>query len=306
MAYEDGDWYQHLVDQSRTDYIYTLIYCYLKPDWEPRHNLDFVVLQKDQLPPEKFPEGIPASHIALPIPKEKYSFPGDNYILLDNEHLTDYLEAAREMKIVEDKEGRQFIELVFKKKEKKQNAVFSIQPEIDIKTITPQTLPKQEDALYVAYELLRTHSDKKRALEYARIAEDFLDKRKVYINEMSEIGLLNIEHKMVGYNIVSMVYAWNGLISDAAIIDSQYLFHPNLWDRLEATIEPYLEMLMAMGETEYVKNIFKDTAFRKRFLAHYEAFVSLFISDVFPLTKQYEVFGIINRVNHSKEIYRKG
>lgn len=303
MAYEDRNWYEHLVDQSRTDHIYTLIHGYLQHDWDPGHDMDFVVIRKNHLPIGKFPNGIPPEHIAGCLSKEDYSFSEANYILLDNEHLTDYLETAKEMKIIEDGQRRQFIELVFERLPKEKHIQFDNEPDIDIETITPETLQKPEDALYVAYELLKLHKDKERALQYAKIGEDFLNNRKVFISEMPESGLWNIKHKMTGYNIVAMVYAWNGLIIEAAAVDNEYLFHPNIWDDLEETINPYLEMLMALERLEYLQFIFKDKIFRKRFLAHYEAFVSLFIDDTYELTLPREVVGIINRVNHSIENY---
>lgn len=303
MAYINRNWYEHLVDQSRTDNIYTLIHGNLYPDWDPGHDLDFVVIRKKSLPANVFPRGIQKEHIAVTLSESDYCFPDSDYVLLDNEHLTAYLEAAKAMQIIEDHKGRQFIELIFSTKQDKKPEVFSKEPKIDIHSVTPENLPKPEDALFVAYELLKTHTDKRRALEFAMIAESFLDSNRVYVGAGPDVTLWNIKHKMIGYNIVAMVYAWNNRMVEAAALDSQYLFHPNVWDELEVTLSPYLEMLMAGDQVRYLKFIFKDLDFRNRFRAHYEAFVSLFLDDTYILTRPGEVVGIINRVNHSKRDY---
>jgi hypothetical protein len=62
-------------------------------------------------------------------------------------------------------------------------------------------------------------------------------------------------------------------------------------------------MLMIKRELDYVKYLFSDKGFRNHFLAHYEAFVSLFIDETFPLTRLHEVVGIINSVNNASSQY---
>jgi len=62
-------------------------------------------------------------------------------------------------------------------------------------------------------------------------------------------------------------------------------------------------MLMIKKSLDYVQYLFSDKAFRKRFLAHYEAYVSLFVNDTYPLTRIHDVVGIINRVNNPIDGY---
>jgi hypothetical protein len=163
---------------------------------------------------------------------------------------------------------------------------------------------EEEAALLKAYELLQKGIQKEEALQYAEIGEAFLDKQHIIINENSTEPLHQLARRMMGYNIVAMVYAWNNRVSDAAAIDALYIFYPPLWDYLEDHIPPYLEMLMVKGWEDYLHYLFKDKDFRKRFLSHYEAYVSLFVNGNYTLTCVGEVVGIINRVNKTSSVYK--
>lgn len=129
------------------------------------------------------------------------------------------------------------------------------------------------------------------------MGRSFLDQQLITVNENSIEALQQLARRMMGYNIVSMVYARNNQINKASEVDALYIHHPPMWDYLEDYIKPYLEILMAKKQVDYLKHLFNDKAFRKRFLAHYEAFVSLFVDDTYPLTLKGYVIGIINRIN---------
>lgn len=103
------DWYGHLVAQSRTNDIYTLLHHYLEPAWEPNHDLDFVTVRRNQLPGAL--KEVPSKHVSKKLPQQAYCFPGNDYVLLHNYQLTEYLHHAKWASIVEDFEGREFIEL---------------------------------------------------------------------------------------------------------------------------------------------------------------------------------------------------
>lgn len=79
MAYVDRNWYEHLVDPSPNDYIYTLIHLNLRPDWDPGHDLDFVVVKKDNLPSHLFPKGIQTKQIATSLPIDEIGSGCRNY-----------------------------------------------------------------------------------------------------------------------------------------------------------------------------------------------------------------------------------
>lgn len=299
------DWYEHLIDQSATDHIYSLIHGYLPHDWADDPDYDMVALRTGDLPDKLKP--VPAEHISKRLAKENYCFPTGDYMLLDDWHLTEYLEAARRMAIVEDLEGREFIELLFTddpdeyssyEDDNEKNPVRKIP---DYRTTSPSMLENPEDAIAIAYELLRTAKEREIAYEYAKVAEAFLNSRQVTISDNSiERDLYEVTRAMLGYNVVAMVYTRNNKIDDAARVDSHYLLYPNVWDALKSYIVPYLEMLIAKKQGDYLQFLFHDAAFREKFLAHYEAYISILVDDRYELSQKYihEVVAIINRINN--------
>jgi len=306
-ARRNTDWYEHLVDQSKTDHIYDLIHgCYPLNDWTPNHDYDFVVLRLNDMP-ATLSQTIPEHHISTDLNRELWCFPGDDYILLNSDFLTDYLEAARRFSIVEDFEGREFIELLFTYNpddyvDYESEAQAPI-PVPDYRTVTPDTLTNIEDAIGIAYELLRTAKERTLAFEYATIAETFLNDKMILISEDANSGLYETVRLMLGYNVVAMVYAWNNKIHEAARADEKYLLYPNVWEALSGHIGSYLEMLIAKRQANYLEFIFRDKDFRKEFLPHYEAYISMLVNDLYEITRMHDVVGIINRVNNVYSAY---
>lgn len=290
MSSPNNNWYSHLVAQSRTNHIYTLIHEYIPHNWKPLHNFDFVIVRQSNLPANL--SIVPAKHISQKLPKQHYCFAHNDYIILHNYHLTEYLEAAKAAVITEDAKKRSFIELLFQKESLHDNY-----PSI------AGGLEEEEINLVLAYQLLQKGINRGLALEYAQKGERFLDNHRIEMGDNSGETLQKIMRQMTGYNIVAMVYAWNNQMANAAAVDIIYIHHPELWNILERYIKPYLEMLMIKRELDYVKYLFSDKGFRNHFLAHYEAFVSLFIDETFPLTRLHEVVGIINSVNNASSQY---
>ena len=286
MSSPNNNWYSHLVAQSRTGHIYTLIYEYIPFNWQPLHDYDFVIVRQSNLPANL--QKVPAKHISAKLLQQHCCFAYNDYIVLHNYHLTEYLEAAKAAVIVEDEKKRSFIELLFKK----ESEPGSLPP-------VAEDFTEEEINLVLAYELLQKGSDKELALEYAQKGERFLDRNRINVGDNSEKTLQKIMRQMTGYNIIAMVYAWNNQMANAVAADAIYIHHPEFWDILKQYIKPYLELLMAKGELDYVRYLFNDKGFRNHFLAHCEAFVSLFIDDTYTLTRMNEVVGIINRVKNA-------
>jgi hypothetical protein len=312
MSSPKENWYGHLVGQSRTNDIYTLIHHYLQPDWEPNHDLDFVTVRRSQLP-DQLPE-IPAKHLSKKLLPENYCFPASDYILLHNYHLTEYLYHANWATIIEDFEGREFIELHYDWTEEAKyyyNYPLAYYGKMLPQIPKPEALPIQsqppespeEAALILAYNLLQEGTRKQEALEYAEIGRSFLDTQSVVVSENIAGALHQLARRMMGYNIIAMVYVWNNQINKAAEVDALYLHHTPIWNHIEDYIKPYLEMLMAKKQVDYLKHLFSDKEFRQRFLAHYEAFVSLNFDDRYPVTQMGHVIDIINRVNNISSAY---
>ncbi len=281
MAYKNGDWYQHLVDQSRTDHIYDLIREYLSEDWEPGHPHEFVVVRNSMLP-EHLGKTVPEQHIGRGIRQEDYSFPAHDYMLLNNNYLTEYLEAAIEMAIIEDFDNRGFIELLFTHAEDSDKQMGEEEEEPDV--------------LAKAYDLLRKGENRKLALQYAMEAEGVLDSKLLGLDE--EIDAAEILRVKTGYNIIATVFAWNDKIDEAAVMDNKYLYDTALWALMKRHISSYLELLIAKKEEEYLQFIFEDATFKMQFLPHYEVFTSLFIDDTFVLTRRQEALSIMNIVSN--------
>ncbi len=306
MSSPNEDWYGHLVAQSRNDNIYTLIHQYLEPDWEPNHELDFVVVRRSQLPEHL--KNIPAQHISKKLVPDQYCFPGSDYILLHNYKLTEYLYFAKWAKFIEDFEDRSFIELRYDWNEESEEcwndppayrhlkkAIREEQEPTSVQRRFPAI--EEEQALLKAYELLRDGKQKEKALEYAETGRRFLDSQNIESADSTEVLQL-IERKMLGYNIVAMVYVWNNQINKAAEVDSLYILNSLLWSKLSSYIELYLQILMIKKQEEYLHHLFSDKEFRRYFLAHYEAFVSLFVNPEYELTRMAEVVSIINRISN--------
>lgn len=307
----NDDWYGHLVGQSRNDNIYTLIHHYLESDWSPNHDFDFVVVKQNQLP-DKLKE-IPSKHISKKLSPSEYCFPDNDYVLLHNYQLTEYLYHAKWATIVQDFEGREFIELRYDWTDEAKHyynyplayyGKYRPTPKhepLPIQSKAPES--DEEAALVLAYDLLQKGEQKEQALAYGEIGRSFLDQQLVTVNENSKDALHQLARHMMGYNIVAMVYAWNNQINKAAEVDALYMQYSPIWDYLEDYIKPYLEMLIVKKQVDYLKHLFTDKEFRNRFLAHYEAFVSLFIDDTYPLTLKGYVVDIINRVNNMSKTY---
>ncbi len=293
------DWYQHLVDQSGHDGIYDLIHEYLPHNWKPGHDLDFVVLSTNRFLMET---GYPfiEDDISETLAKKDYSFPSADYVLLDNDSIGKYLDMARAMHIVTDAKGREFIELLFMApKEEPQ----TYEEGTTTDAASWDMAPDKDGAIFAAYERLKVPCEKEEAYRYAQLAEAFLDSKRVPIVDNVNASLFEAKRILFGYNVVAMVYAWNDKMDDAAIVDSYYILYPHVWNELEGQIEAYLGLLMAKGQRDYLKYLFSDLPFRKRFLPHYEAYISLLVDDTYPLTRMREVVGIINRVNNAYSSY---
>ena len=297
------DWYKHLVNQSRTDHIYDLIHGGLSADWDPGHALDFVVVRKRNLPAAYNGE-VPPEDVSKKLRASEYCFPGEDYVLLNNRRLTEYLEAAKSMRPIMDFKDREFIELLFEYAEPERRARDNEPGQLfpDPYETTPEELEDSEEGLRIAYGLLVKGEDRELALRYAEVGKAFLDDNLIQVDSENDV-LSEVCRQMMGYNIVAMVYAWNAKFDIAAKVDQMYIHNPLIWDELEETIRPYLEMLIAKKQVDYLQFLFKDTAFKERFLAHYEAFISLLVNPEFEWTLMNEIVPIINRVNNSMGRY---
>jgi hypothetical protein len=308
MSLPNKNWYSHLVAQSRTNDIYNLIHMCLVPDWRQDHDLDFVVVHKNDLPEGL--KNIPANHISKKLKPEQYCFPGHDFVLLHNYQLTEYLYAAKWAKIIEDFEEREFILLCYQWTDEAEYIrshppayPFSHHFAPPVPAGSPLPVTSEDYPLFMAYELLQSGTSRAQALEFAEQGKAFLDSQHITVSQDAGDSWQHLTRQMKGYNIVAMVYAWNDQINKAAAVDELYIHHPSIWQPLADWIKPYLEMLLVKKQEDYLQYLFADVQFRNYFLGHYEAFVSLFINEACELTCMGEVVGIINRVNNTSTNY---
>lgn len=314
MPSPNEDWYSHLVAQSRNDNIYSLIHSFLTPDWEPNHDLDFVAVRQNELP-EKL-KTVPANHLSKKLKKEAYCFPGNDYLLLDNYQLTEYLFYAKWAKMIEDFEGRKFIELCYVWNNNAQElwdnppAFAKVKSPYNKETRDPlpqrdfNRMDENEKSLAYAYELLKKGENRETAMQHAIIGKEFLDTNRILFTGQTDMVLQDIIRQMIGYNIIAMVFAWNDQFNLAAEADQNYIHNPVAWSHLEPYIIPYLEMLTVKKKVDYLNFLFSDMAFQKRFFPHYDVFISLFINDQHEIRNMQEFVKIVNRVNNVQDCYK--
>lgn len=302
MKYRPAKWYEWLVEQSKTNWIYQLIHEFLPYDLCINHEEDFVVFRKTNLPNEL--KNIPEINISLQNRIQQFFFPSSDYVIINNNHLKDYLEAAKAMQVTSNSKGENFIELLFVNPEnEKVEYEYASPPYIDLCKVSPETLVNKEDALAACWQIISGAGDRFLALQYAAIGEEFLHSKTKFLIEVNST-LQELYRVITGYNIIAVAYAWNNKIDKAAKADKFYIHAKELWPLMSALIEPYLEMLILKKQQDYLEYLFSNADFRKYFIAHYEAFISLLIDDTFLLTQMSKVVGIINRINNSSNNFR--
>jgi hypothetical protein len=283
------DWYKWLVQQSRTDHIYDLIHNYLSHDFSPVDG-NFVLLAFDDLP--QILQIINGTYYNASR-RQVLVIEAVKYIVISNDHLTEYLEAARQMKVVEDDQGNSYIRLLFTQPEYEDYEVV----EDDIEGYSTKIAAHPEDVLKLCWDLIVAGRDKEQALYYALVGESFLTDRQ---HELAQSGgaLSEVIRVSIGFSIVSAAYIWNDKVSDAAKCDENYLFKPYLWSHMEATINGYLELLMIRKNFDYLDFLFCNLEFRKHFIVHYETYMSI-VNPNFEWTKMKEIVPVLNRINNN-------
>lgn len=299
LKHNDDDWYQILVDQSRTDHIYDLIHEGLKHDFEPAEEAGFVLLNPRDMPPGV--STIPLSDIA----KTATELNEDGMLLLLNDRLTDYLEKAVALKVYEGLKG-EYALLVFKKPQDDRFYEDNEGEKADfvsgryLLNDDPQGVADKDDSLMQAWTLISRGEHKELALELATKGHTYLDKKRLTFSEGPEFEYVRI---LFGYHIVSVAYAWNDHFEEAAITDSYYIRLTPFYKHLENILKPYLEMLIAKKQAGYLEYLFSIDDFKAHFLPHYEAYISLLVNPHYECSRMREMVPIINRVNNELRRY---
>lgn len=293
-TWEPEEWYELLVEQSRTDHIYNLIHENIYHLWNPGHYIDFVTVRRSELPTRLLSDL--TSHMSDNLAPDQYSFPKDDFILLSNDELTEYLEAAIAIETIEDREGRSFLHLKFKPDGDKR-------PET-----TPDDNPKGQDRnllpeeawLAEAYDELIKDGDQQKVLVLLPKIEHWLITGLKDV--VAKTAPIHAMQWLAAWNIVAMCYAWCRRIDKAAEADTYYLFDATMWEMLEEPIKGYLTMLMIREELDYLERVFSDTAFRTFFVLHYEAYISLFKDPHYEITvTQWKWVALINTIKNSRQ-----
>lgn len=292
--YNPGDWYQILVDQSRTNHIYDLIHEGLNPHFEPADEAGFVLIDTQDMPPGL--QTVPLADVA----KTSEQLDEDGKILIYNDRLTEYLEQATAMSVYKGQKG-EYVLLTFKKHE-------SVNDDNEDEVIIgrhldgydPEAVFDEDDSLMHCWSLIRKCQHKELALELAIDGHAYLDKKRLAFTHGAEAEYVKI---CFGYNIVAVAYAWNNRFDEAAIADNYYLKIAPFYKHLEDVIKPYLEMLIAKKQTKYLAYLFGMEKFKQHFLPHYEAYVSLLVNPHYECGRMRKMIPIINRVNNGLKQY---
>jgi hypothetical protein len=294
---EPYNWYQVLVDQSKNDRIYDLIHNNIPGDLCTGDEAGFVVIDPRDMPGN--PTTIPMRHLA----KTMTDFNEGGLMLLKNNCLGIYLEAATSMAVYEGTEHH-YILLSFKPAEPRyyddedEDEDDDQLPGIIIDPNNPEEIFDEEDSLMHCWALITKCRHKQLALELAVKGHDFLDKKRLTSTDAE--GRVRTA---IGYNIVSVAYAWNNCFDDAAITDSYYINNPELYPHMAEAIAPYIEMLIAKKQAAYLEHLFKNEALKQCFLPHYEAYISLLVNPNYECSRMRDMVPIINRVNNGLKQY---
>jgi hypothetical protein len=291
MEIDPFRWYSLLEFESSTDTIYDLMHVYLEADWEWNHQYDLVVIHIDAHFLNLYPKGIPEKHRSTTLKTSDYAFEKNSMVLIKNNCIRYYIENAKQLKINRDLYDREFIQLVFTKPERRKAISFKDT------ALLPHNVIELDILLQAAYNELQQFGDKKKALVLVERSATLLEQWQI-AGETEEI-INQLIRKMAAFNIVAMVYAWNGKIDMACELDNEYLYNPTVWVSLEEVINGYLIMLMAMKQEEYLAYIFSHEDFKNEFFAQYEAYVSLFINPHYEWVmkrKAMEILMLVGRI----------
>jgi len=281
------EWYGWLVEQSRTDHIYDLIHNYLPHNFSPVDG-DFILLAFEDLPQILQVISGPYYNASR---KQVLIIEGVKYVVIGNDYLTEYLEAAKQMKIVDD-QGNSYIQLLFTMPMYEQEAE---DEENEYQANKIQAHP--DDVLKLCWDLIVAGKNKEHALAYALVGEGFLiDRQQDLAQSGGAIG--EVIRISIGFHIISTAYAWNDRFTEAVKCDERYLLKPYLWSHMEKAIMGYLEMLMIKKQSHYLEYLFSHQEFKKHFFVHYETHMSI-INPNFEWTKMREIVPILNRINNS-------
>ncbi len=285
------DYYQVLVDQSKTDHIYTLIHNGLSHDFIPKDPDGFVLVNPNELVDILKPFN--QKHVVKEI-----SIRNKKYVMLKNRALTNYLEAGFKFEEVESKPHRYALLHFFPTKKD-----LAIQ-RTNLKRYAQENLRAQlfeeDKQLLTCWHYIVKRIYKRRALNLARKGHIYLDARRKTTSNKNEIIKIS-----TGYNILSIAYSWNNCFKEAAITDAYYIFNKKLYPYMQMVISPYLEMLIAKKQYNYLQALFENADLKRYFLAHYEAYISLAVNPHYRCKKMNEMIDIINRINNYMQAYVK-
>nr|WP_294897173.1 hypothetical protein [uncultured Pedobacter sp.] len=286
------NWYQLLVNQSKTDHVYDLIHNGLSFDFNPQDPEGFVIIYPPNLP--KHLQPLNPNHV---VQNPKYIEP--RFAMLKNDYLTPYLEAGTEFEVMEQlRYNYAFLNFPLPLKKERQFTEDD-EEEDDNQPILSNKQPEQifedDDPLLYCYELIKKAENRELALALAQEGQQVLENKIAQINPESQLQeLLRI---CTGFNILAIAYAWNNKMDEAKICDSYYIHNP-MFNFMHYVIAPYLEILIVKKQTAYLHTLFANQAFKKSYLPHYEAFISLLENPHYECQKMNEMIPIINRVNN--------
>lgn len=121
---------------------------------------------------------------------------------------------------------------------------------------------------------------------------------------LAEIGTPSYRDTLYykGYQLyaAALGYLWNNWFEEAFEAE-QHFIKQELWDDFEIGIHAYLSVLIIKKQTAHLDELFKDDAFKEKFIAHYEVFISLLVNPDYRVTQSWMILTpIINKIRETE------
>lgn len=147
---------------------------------------------------------------------------------------------------------------------------------------------------------LANKKPKKQKMLWSAVKSDAYHKHMpLPISGTEEYGII-LYYKGFHYYCVALGYLWNNWFKEAVEVEKYFIIN-ELWNELETGIFAYLSVLITKKQTAHLEELFNDTAFKEKFIAYYEVFISWLVNPDYRLTQSWQILTpIINRIRSTE------
>lgn len=148
-------------------------------------------------------------------------------------------------------------------------------------------------------ELANEKPDKQKMLSYAVKSDAYHKHMPLPISGTQEYGII-LYYKGFHFYCVALGYLWSNWFEEAFEAE-KYFITNDLWNELETGIHAYLSVLIIKKQTAHLEQLFSDDAFKDKFIAHYEVYISLLVNPDYRVTQSWQILTpIINIIRHTE------